>query len=236
MLQLSETSLLADTAFLEESLADALNKAAKHEMASLFFVDLSIAASECFELTSTEAAEGSRFTDPSRLSSWRRGRAALKLLLQRLGLPADTSTIALPHRNFSLTHSADLAVAARVRMQCGNALKLIGTGVDFEAHRQVNPRSARFFLQQSELNWLGQCSEVQKNSQLLRLWTVKEAIFKADITNRSASRLPGEYELTEPAAVCGKAVHPALPGIRFFYASTALNEGPLSMAVAVEGN
>lgn len=236
MLQCRDTSLLVREISLGESLAHRLNRASEQGIQVCFSVNLTIAASECCDLTSNETAESSRFSVQSRLSSWKRGRAALKTLLLRSGLLADTSTIALPHQNFSLTHSADLAFAANVTMHGIRAVKHLGTGVDFEARREVNPRSARFFLQQSELDWIERRSKLKKNFHLLRLWTIKEALFKADMSNRSAPRFPGQYELTNPAALCGTAFHPALPGIRFLYATAVLNEGLVSVAVALGGN
>src|SRR5688500_7635057 len=41
-----------------------------------------------------------------------RGRAALKASLGALGLDLDTSRITMPHRSMSLTHAANVAIAA----------------------------------------------------------------------------------------------------------------------------
>ena len=50
-----------------------------------------------------------------------------------------------------------------------------GLGVDFEGWRPMDPRIARFYLHPDE------------RGDLLRLWTVKEAVFKATPGNGGAS-------------------------------------------------
>ena len=143
-----------------------------------------------------------------RRDDWLRGRAALKLLL---GPAADTSTMAFPNRCLSLTHSAGLAVAARCDDQGGQ----VGLGVDFEDRRTVDPRAARFYLRDHE------------TGDLLRLWTVKEALFKATPDNDDDTLL--DYEVADPGALAGTATGRA--GRRFRYASAPLRQGWLTIVV-----
>jgi hypothetical protein len=158
------------------------------------------------DLTPGEVArvpEGLRRTD------WLRGRAALKLLL---GDDADTSTVTFPNRSLSLTHAAGWAVAACCDDDKGDH---IGLGVDFEGDRQVDPRAARFFLRP------------QERGDLLRLWTVKEALFKATPDNGGAMLL--DYEVADANALAGTARDRA--GRRFRYTSAPLRQGWLTIAV-----
>ena len=143
-----------------------------------------------------------------RRGDWLRGRAALKLLL---GPGTDTSTVAFPHRCLSLTHAAGLAVAARCDEEAGQ----VGLGVDFEDRRQIDPRAARFYLRDHE------------KGDPLRLWTVKEALFKATPDNADATLL--DYEVADPDALAGTATDRA--GRRFRYASASFRQGWLTIAV-----
>jgi len=151
--------------------------------------------------------ERAQLPDGIRRGDWLRGRAALKLLL---GL-VDTSTVVFPHRALSLTHAAGLAVAAR----CGDGAGQVGLGVDFEGWRPMDPRAARFYLRDGE------------QGDLLRLWTVKEALFKATPDNHRATLL--DYEVTDPAARAGTATDRTGRGFR--YSSTCLRQGWLTIAV-----
>ena len=144
------------------------------------------------------------------------GRAALDALRQRLG-DAGGEPLAFPHPRYSLSHSRGAAVAiglldARPR----------GIGLDLEWHRRVPGGAERFYLSDRERQRLAGASR-------LRLWTLKEALFKADLANAS-SRLH-HYELctADPARGLGVSRRGAL----FRYASLELDGGFLSVAVAL---
>jgi len=158
-----------------------------------------------------------------RRGEWLRGRAALKSVLRVLGNSEDTSLIAFPHACVSLTHSAGLAVA----VGCGGSLGgLGGLGIDYEARRPMRAGSERFFLTDSERLRLGQPGE----DDLLRLWTVKEALFKADPGNREAGRNLWSYEIPASLhALIGAAKGPS--GSSFRYFTSASPEGFLSVAL-----
>jgi phosphopantetheinyl transferase len=133
-----------------------------------------------------------------RRESWLRGRAALKALLGDV----DTSTLRFPHPELSLTHTEDVAVA----VACPGAG---GVGVDLET-RPPSERAARRFLSSAEF------AQAPGPDDWLRLWTVKEALFKADLRNQG--RVVTQYALDDP---------------RFRHASIRVFGGWLTVAVAV---
>lgn len=139
-----------------------------------------------------------------RRRDWLLGRAALR----GHGI-ADTSKVAFPNRCLSLTHAAGVAMAAR----CEGAQA--GLGVDLEGWRRIDPRAARFYLRPNE------------TGDLLRLWTVKEALFKATPANAGAV-LVG-YGVDDPCALAGAARDGH--GHTFEYLSRRRPEGWLTLAV-----
>lgn len=195
---------------LAERLAEKLNAAVEKKPAAHFSVNLVMVDEESSE-------------------------TALKALLRRRSAKRnDCGQLKLPHSNLSITHSGNRTLGVDIRTNQDDC-DLVGTGIDYEVARKVNPRTARFFLQPSELNWLEKTNKSHRNFHLLRLWTIKEALFKSDITNKVCSRFLGQYETDNPQELSGTAHHPALPDIRFFYATTDLDDGLVSLAVAVRG-
>lgn len=176
------------------------------------------------DLAPGELARYEAFGHAPRREEWLRGRAALKSVLRRLGNSEDTSLIAFPHARLSLTHSAGLAAAVGCR-----GPGLLGLGIDFEPQRPMRAGSERFFLTASERDRLGTAGEADR----LRLWTLKEALFKADPGNRSDSRNLWSYEITGPIdARQGAARGPADSKFRFF--TLDAREGILSVAVLID--
>lgn len=166
------------------------------------------AARRTARLGALSPAERAQVPAGLRRQDWLLGRAALKALLDG----ADTSMLRFPNRRLSLTHAAGLAVA--VDAGGGQA----GVGVDYEGPRSPDPRSARFFLGEGER----QCG-----GDLLRLWTVKESLFKATPDNAGAVML--DYEVADPRLLIGTATD--RHGRVFRYTSRCLNEGWLTVAV-----
>lgn len=166
------------------------------------------AATTAANLEDLTPAERAAMPGGSRRHDWLLGRAALKALLSG----ADTASLRFPHRSLSLTHSSGLAVAALA------AGAQAGVGVDYEGPRRPDPRTARFFLRNQER---------RPGEDLLRLWTVKEALFKATPDNAGAALV--DCELADPQAVEGSAA--GRDGWAFRYASTPLGEGWLTVAV-----
>ena len=172
-------------------------------------------------LTPGEAADLANLTAPARRESWLLGRAALKRLGAATGLGEDTSAFRFPHARMSLTHSESWAVAIG-----SMSPKLHGIGVDLEIKSIPKAETARHFLNPSELVWLRRMEETDHPRLLHRLWTVKEAIFKADPENQG--RTLRDYALADPGFVAGRARR----GSRlFYYASFEVPTGFLSVAV-----
>jgi acyl carrier protein len=142
-------------------------------------------------------------------------RSALGLL----GPPADR--YAFPHPRVSLSHTTATAAAA---VAIGPAA---GIGVDVERPRPADPRTARFFLRPREQAWLGRHPD--RAVEHLRLWTVKEALFKADLAN--ADRTLRDFATDDPAARTGLAAGP--DGGRFVYTTVRRADLILSVATAV---
>jgi 4'-phosphopantetheinyl transferase EntD len=138
--------------------------------------------------------------------------------------PADA--VRFPHPALSLSHSGDWAIAAG----CAAA---DGLGVDLEFARPMDARAARFFLAGPELDYVGSLPPPQQGAELLRLWTVKEAVFKACADNRG--RLLADFRLDEPAARAGTARRVDGSGFTARYGSIDLGEAWLAVALATSG-
>jgi len=173
------------------------------------------------ELTQVAALSGAR-----RGALWLTARRALRLALAGTGRPTDTSAYPFPSPVASLSHSADLAVAAVLAADYDG---VVGVGVDIELDRVPDPRTASFFLTESELGWLESVPTDEVPAVLTRLWTVKEALFKADPVN--AETTLRDYQVADPAAMRGRATRSG--EIDFQYVSLARPRGVLSVAVAL---
>ena len=110
---------------------------------------------------------------------------------------------------------------------------LLGVGLDIETNRVVQPAAARFFLTDGEQEWLKELGGHGSSQHLLRLWTVKEAIFKADPEN--GQKILGDYVLENPSQWDGSAYPKDRMFLRFHYSSIQLDEGFLSIALLAKG-
>jgi len=122
-------------------------------------------------------------TDSSAIESYREhefrlGRTALGRVMSRLGDRSDPHRVRFPHPALSLSHSAGTAVAVGVR-----AAGATGLGVDLELPRKVDVRAARFFLAAGEAERFGVDHAGADPDLVQQLWTIKEAVFKADLDN-----------------------------------------------------
>ena len=107
--------------------------------------------------------------------------------------------------------------------------QVLGVGVDFEPHGPIAGRLARFFLTERELP--SRIDEPQHGDQLLRLWTVKEALFKATHDNEQFTVL--DYECHDVWNWQGSASLLPRPDVLFRYVTMGLVGGYLSVAVAL---
>ena len=135
-------------------------------------------------LTALECAQMSALAGSERRRQWLMSRHALRVLLGLLGLPRDTAAYRFPHTRLSLTHAGRGAIAAG-----SVGAQSAGLGVDLEPDRPVDPRTTRFFLDAAEQAWLARMPRADRAAEQLRLWTVKEAVFKADLTNQDDAML-----------------------------------------------
>lgn len=152
-----------------------------------------------------------------REQEFRLGRAALARVLGHLRDPSDPLSVRFPHPSLSLAHSGNTAVAVGLRR--GGAT---GVGVDVELPRDVDRRAARFFLGPGE-------ERLAADTGLQQLWTVKEAVFKADLDN--AGHLLRDYRILHldrcEARILGTARRGAL---RFRFTSVRLPDLILTLA------
>jgi 4'-phosphopantetheinyl transferase EntD len=139
-------------------------------------------------LNAEEQAQLSKFSNPVKKRTWLVGRAALKPLLRRMGFSPDSSQISFPHSRISLSHSGDYAVAI-----ASSDKDVLGLGVDLETATTINPKTVRFFLSPGEIRAIEQGHFQWTN--LVQLWTVKEAIFKSDMENEH--RLLSDYQIVD---------------------------------------
>lgn len=157
--------------------------------------------------------------------SWRGRRKALGRMVSalQLGPSNKADSLVFPQQRLSLTHSGDWSIAAGTR-----SLKILGIGIDFEVARDMDKATTRLFMNQHERNRLGDV-----NGQALRLWTIKEAVFKADPDNNDYR--VSNYELRNPSAHAGWAFR-ADCNKRFYYISLSLIEGSLAIALCTGRN
>ena len=177
----------------------------------------------------------------SELSAADAARAAAKTAEQRPGFLASRRARALAHacagraerRLTSIAHTGALGVCA-VALSPAPA-GLVGVGVDAEPLRRADPRTARFFLDERERALLDEAADEARSSEHVRLWTTKEAMFKADPAN--AERVLLDYHLSRPAAKAGYGSRDRAAGNRaeteFGYINRTITGIQLTVALAV---
>jgi len=167
-------------------------------------------------LTSEEHHRVNQFKSKSRQDSWLRGRGALQSLKYR-----DTPPIIFPNARASITHSQQVAIAAVT-----DDPSILGLGIDLEVGRFPKPESVRFFLNEDERDWITPFDESSAKMHRLRLWTVKESLFKANTMKRISLF---HFRLEYPEKLTGKAAP-----YEMSYASFQVPGGYFSAAVLRE--
>lgn len=175
-------------------------------------------------LTRCEEEQFQQFESTARAESWLTGRAALKRVLAKCARDQDTSGILFPNREVSLSHSGDIAIAVFT-----DVANIGGIGIDVELTRTVRPEAAKFYLLDAEQCYINNLPEELRAGELLRLWTVKEAVFKADPNNTTTGLK--DYRLSDPGAHCGYAAVGEQRNAQFKYSSVKLDFGVVSSAV-----
>ena len=206
---------------LDPALSDAISR----DLGVAVRLSMATAPVPMAALSMAEMARLAELPGRARQDEWRRGRAALKDALRSIGQPEDTARLALPHRLVSLTHSGQVAVA--VAATDGGTL---GVGIDLEMDRAPRLETARFFLTAEEQAWLQAQPEIERRAHIVRLWTVKEALFKADMRNTDAAL--HEYRVDDPAVMAGGATR-AVSRASFTYATRRFETGTLTVAALV---
>ena len=160
------------------------------------------------------------FRFEKRRQEWSCGRHALLQVMRDVGDGADPDELDFPHKRYSLTHSQGKAIA--IADADG---QLAGIGIDYEAMRQMKRGVERFFLTDDER--LGLQATGDDDARLLRLWTIKEALFKADPAN--GQRLLKDYRLQQAMKMHGSV---SLHGSIFHYICMEVDGGFISVAIS----
>ncbi len=149
--------------------------------------------------------------------SWLLGRAALHALLPRLGRAKDSSLLKFPEAQVSLTHTSYEALAV------GTSEAICGIGIDCEDDKTVKRAALRFFANEAER------AAIDDDASALRLWTIKEALYKADADNGQETLI--SYRLAKPQAAEGEAY--SREGRLFRYIARRTERGFTTLALRV---
>jgi phosphopantetheinyl transferase (holo-ACP synthase) len=206
--------MLPDTNFLKSTLGEPLGLDLHFNVAS--------GPASASALSLSEQKRFQTLDDTARAESWLLGRAALKNLRSQLDGCTDIDSLNFPNARFSLSHSADVALAVAEPSGC-----LEGIGIDLEVDARIQPAAARFFLTDDEQQWLQSQPSERWSHHLLRLWCVKEAVFKANPEN--AGKLLADHELEHPTDAKGAAR--SGDGQRMEYASWCESRTCIALAV-----
>lgn len=176
------------------------------------------------DLTVGERTVWKDLSGNERKVAWLRGRRALRNLRVRQGCDADTSELSFPSPQYSVSHAGELSLAAGV----GDTVQ--GVGVDVELDRVPGTAFARFFMTSEELNYIRSLRGQTASHCVLRIWTIKEALFKATPDNKGL--VLRSFRLTDPSAEEGEATLVSRPGLRLYYSSISLVRGQLGVAIS----
>jgi len=187
------------------------------------------------DLTPGEREMYRHLDSPERQRSWLAGRAAIKAARRSLGQSTDTAALWFPNACTSLTHAAGHAIAVAVPDGA-----LTGIGIDFEPLRETSPGIARFYLTDVEQHWVESRAIERQNDDRIRLWTVKEAAYKACPDNDGLNL--GRLKLDDPARLAGQAAAISAAECRapcenaISYASSRTSAGWVSLALVPDRN
>ena len=168
--------------------------------------DLIIAFSNDNYLSTSEIKKCKYTKNSSRYFDWIQGRSALKKVFEHLNKSIDVTKISFPDQCFSISHTKDCAVAIGILNNCESSN---GVGIDLELNRKIDAKHTRYYLSKYESDL------VNSNDDLLRLWTVKEALFKADPNNDGV--ILKYYNVKNPKTLKGEAINKK--GDTFYYNS-----------------
>lgn len=132
-------------------------------------------------------------------------RHALKTVFERLNL--SYQQLSYPHSCFSIAHhdKAGIAVGMSEKFLNEGELNVSGLGVDIELPRQIKETGWKFFLTDKEQNFVKSAPKNDWQMYCTRLWTVKEALFKATPENKENGILVAHFETDTPSLEGGIA-------------------------------
>jgi 4'-phosphopantetheinyl transferase EntD len=198
----------------------ALERRLSKRLEAPIFVTRSDAGIDPAKLTLHERNRLSGLRYLKRRNDWLLGRNALKEVLLACNRDGDTTSATFPGSRISLTHAGNIAFAA------GTASTACGLGIDYEPLRPLDERVARWFLNEVESDWLSGQPEAIRVSQMVRLWTIKEAAYKSHPNNRQMTL--SDFAISEPSAHVSDVM---TGGPRIKVTSEACGSGHLSVAV-----
>jgi 4'-phosphopantetheinyl transferase EntD len=137
------------------------------------------------------------------------------------GLRPDLTGIGFPHAAASIAHAGGIAAAAVT----GPGAAAQGLGLDLEPLRPVRPEMARFYLTARERDGLD-------DDDRLRLWTVKEALYKATPGNTATVFV--DLHVATTATLTGSATHAHRPDTAYHYTSLRLEGCWVTVAACTE--
>ncbi len=150
-------------------------------------------------------------------------RQSLTQLLKRnkSGDRTRAKSMIFPMRTLSLCHSDNKGFSAQAIDK-----KIKGIGIDFEPNHTLNPKHMALYTSKRE-------QRLSKPSSATRLWTVKEAMHKANHQNHKIGWLSA-YQLKTPNQWSGRA-YLSKPGSHKQYRYSSLNTfgGVLTLAIAI---
>jgi len=165
------------------------------------------------------------YVNESYRKDWVASREALYNLKERLSDKQRISDISFPSERYSLSHSNGNGLAL------GTSEKVRGVGVDFEYCRRMKAETARFFLSSDEIEMAKSLTSGKIEENLVRLWTIKEAIFKSDRLN--VDRGIKDYDIVNLSFNSGNArVDNGKKKQKFKFSN--YYDGKMSLSVAVE--
>lgn len=140
-----------------------------------------------------ERAVALRLGIPMRVGIAATGREALASALRAANRAVD-AVASWPCPFASLTHSGDVAIA--IALPCD--VRATGIGIDLEHDRPIKPGMARLICGERERAWIASLPAERQAAEVLRLWTAKEALYKADPAQGDA--IVADYTLAQPGS------------------------------------
>jgi len=203
-----------------------LAPATEHAIADAVGCDVTLAVTTTGDgVSPSERATAAAWPSRTRRDSWLRGRAAVRRVLDTL----DGGGATAGHARLSVSHSGAYTVAIGTTSRVAR-----GIGVDLEVRRAPAADAARFFLNEDERRWALEAPAADQPKRLLRLWTIKEALFKSNPSNQGTH--VWDYRLDNPERSWGTASLRGDQSRLFRYCAVRLAAGYLSVAVSSGGH